>query len=219
MNSVIILAGASAVGKTTVGTLLVETGKFELVRSATTREKRNDAFGSEYIYLSRDEFLELIENGGVLEHTEYAGNLYGTPRSEIERISSEGKTPLLILDLNGVKSLSEAEGINPCSIYLWEDLNVMEKRLYDRYVGESPSVEGMKSFLSRKEQNISDFLEMEKHAPVFYSFVKGGSTVAESGEAILAKFSAFLGGEEKRAEENLSIARALCESAMRKISQ
>ena len=95
MIKVLILAGASAVGKTTVGTLLVESGKFELVRSATTREKRDDAFGSEYIYLTRNEFLKLVSDGGVLEHTEYAGHLYGTPRSEIERISGEGRTPLI----------------------------------------------------------------------------------------------------------------------------
>ena len=111
MTSCLVIAGASAVGKTTVGTLLVESGKFELVRSVTTREMRGDAFGSEYIYLTRDEFLKLVSDGGVLEYTEYAGNLYGTPRSEIERIVGEGKTPLLILDLNGVKSLSAAEGV------------------------------------------------------------------------------------------------------------
>ena len=217
MITVLILAGASAVGKTTVGTLLVESGSFELVRSATTRERRNDAFGAEYIYLTRGEFEALVARGGVLEHTEYAGNLYGTPRSEIERIAAEGKTPLLILDLNGVKSLSLAEGINPCALYLYDDLNVMEKRLYDRYVGESPSVDGLKKFLSRKEQNISDYLEMEKFAPCFYSFVKGGSTAEESAEAIISAFRAFENGEKAAPEANLATAQELADEAMRKI--
>ena len=212
MINVLILAGASAVGKTTVGTLLVESGKFELVRSATTREKRDDAFGSEYIYLTRNEFLKLVSDGGVLEYTEYAGNLYGTPRSEIERIAGEGKTPLLILDLNGVKSLSAAEGVSPCAVYLWEELFVMEKRLYDRYIGDAPSVEGLKKYLSRKNQNIFDYLEIEKFAPYFYAFIKGG-TVEESAEAIGRTLRAFLDGKKSDSEKNLSTAREMREFA------
>ena len=217
MITVLILAGASAVGKTTVGTLLVELGKFELVRSVTTREMRADTFGSEYIYLTRDEFLKLVEDGGVLEYTEYAGHLYGTPRSEIERISAEGKTPLLILDLNGVKSLSAAEGVKPCSLYLYDDLNVMEQRLYDRYLGGAPSVDGLKKFLSRKEQNIADYLEMEKFASFFYRFVKGGSTAEDSAKAILLALSSFENGEKSDLEASLATAGELAESAMRKI--
>jgi guanylate kinase len=217
MIKVLILAGASAVGKTTVGTLLVESGKFELVRSATTREKRDDAFGSEYIYLTRDEFLKLVSDGGVLEHTEYAGNLYGTPRSEIERISGEGKTPLLILDLNGVKSLSAAEGIDPCSLYLYDHLNIMEKRLYDRYLGTSPTVDGLKKFQSRKEQNIADYLEMEKLAPCFYSFVKGRNSAEETASAVREIYSAFCRGVPSRKDENLQTASELVSLASERI--
>ena len=217
MIKVLILAGASAVGKTTVGSLLVELGKFELVRSVTTREMRADTFGSEYIYLTRDEFLKLVEDGGVLEHTEYAGNFYGTPRSEIERISAEGKTPLLILDLNGVKSLSEAEGVAPCSLYLYDDLNVMEQRLYDRYIGDSPSVDGLKKFLSRKEQNIADYLEMEKFAPCFYRFIKGRESAALTSDAVKETYSDFCADMPSSAEENLRTAGELASMASERI--
>ena len=106
MKKILVIAGPSAVGKTTVmNEILRQNAGFEYIRSATTRAPRGDVFDLEYIYLSKEEFLERIENGGVLEYTEYGGNFYGTPKSEIERIFSVGKTPVLILDLNGVKSL------------------------------------------------------------------------------------------------------------------
>lgn len=217
MIKVLILAGASAVGKTTVAALLAESGKFELVRSATTREKRDDAFGSEYIYLTRDEFLKLVSDGGVLEHTEYSGNFYGTPRSEIDRIAMDGKIPLLILDLNGVKSLSVAEGIDPCALYLYDQLNVIEKRLYDRYLGASPTVEGLKKFLSRKEQNIADYLEMEKLAPYFYSFVKGLESAEATALAVGETYSEFCRGLPSRRDENIQIASELVSLASERI--
>ena len=212
MTSCLVIAGASAVGKTTVAHRLIESGKYELVRSVTTREKRGDAFDAEYIYATRAEFESLMSSGGVLEHTEYAGYLYGTPRSEIERIAKDGKTPILILDLAGVKSISAAEGVSPCAIYLWDDLFVMERRLYDRYIGDAPSVEGLKKYLSRKNQNISDYLDIEKFAPHFFAFVKGG-TVEESAEAIENALRDFLDGKKPDIEKNLSTAREMRESA------
>ncbi len=217
MINVLVIAGASAVGKTTVAHSLIESGGFELVRSVTTREMRADSFSAEYIYATREEFEKLIGDGGVLEHTEYAGHLYGTPRSEIERISASGKTPLLILDLNGVRSFSSAEGIAPCAVYLYDGLNVMERRLYERYLGTSPTADGLKKFFSRKEQNISDYLEIESYAPHFYRFVKGGSTVSESAAAVLSAFRDFRGAIPSDGEKNLSTARELRESALEKI--
>ena len=191
---------------------LIESGKFEVVRSVTTREKRGDAFDAEYIYATRAEFESLISSGGVLEHTEYAGCLYGTPRSEIERIAEAGKMPLLILDLIGVRSISAADGVNPCAVYLWDNLFVMEKRLYDRYIGDSPSVEGLKKYLSRKNQNISDYLDIENFALNFFAFVKGG-TVEESAEAIENALRDFLDGKKPDSEKNLSTAREMREFA------
>ena len=212
----LIIAGPSAVGKTTVAHSLIEAGEFELVRSVTTREMRDDTFSAEYIYITREEFCALISGDGVLEHTEYSGHLYGTPRSEIERIAAIGKTPLLILDLNGVKSLSAADGISPCAVYLHDDLNVMEQRLYDRYLGGAPSVEGLKKYLSRKNQNVSDYLSLPEYAPCFCAFIKGG-TVAESAEAILAALRSFSDGKAPDSEKILAAAKELRESAMRKI--
>ena len=72
MRKILIIAGPSAVGKTTIVHEIMKKGNipFELVRSATTRPMRGDGFDSEYIYVSREEFSMLVECGGVLEYTE-----------------------------------------------------------------------------------------------------------------------------------------------------
>ena len=84
MKKALVLVGPSAVGKTTVMSELIRRGpEFEFIRSATTRSPRGDGHDDEYIYLTVDEFRARISTGGMLEYTEYGGNLYGTPASEI----------------------------------------------------------------------------------------------------------------------------------------
>ena len=135
MNKALILAGPSAVGKTTVALVLEKYG-FELLRSATTRAPRGDGRDDEYIYISHEEFLERISRGEMLEHTEFAGNLYGTPKSEGDRVLSKGKLPLMILDLCGVKTLtSKRLDFRAVAIYLWDYPSVIEERLRLRYSG------------------------------------------------------------------------------------
>lgn len=214
MKKVVILVGPSAVGKTTVGHAMLKANpRYELVRSVTTREMRADSFGSEYIYISREEFENHIKTGGVLEHTEYAGHLYGTPRWEIDRMVSEGKIPLLILDLNGANSLYKAEGIAPCTVYLYDDIDVMEERLRARYISDNTSDEDQCRYDSRTKQNILDYSRMEEYEPFIYSFVKNEETVEKCAEAIFAVYAEFEKDMPKNMAETKAIANSLAKSA------
>ena len=217
-NCLLIIAGPSAVGKTTVAYSLIERdSRYEFVRSVTTRPSRGDAYDAEYIYISVDEFRELIANGGVLEHTEYAGNFYGTPRSEVTRILSEGKIPLLVLDINGVTSIERTKGdLNPCGVYIYDSLNVAEQRLYNRFIGDNPTPEGLRKFVGRKEQNIRDFLGMADSCEVFHAFLHNNSTVEDATDRISAVFESFCDGAERDAETISSIASTLVEQANEK---
>ena len=218
MKKCIILVGPSAVGKTTIAHAMLEMGdKYELVRSVTTRAKRGDSFDNEYIYISHEEFLHQIETRGVLEHTEYAGQLYGTPRSEIDRITSEGRVPLLILDLNGANSLFNAEGIAPCVLYLYDELDVINERLKARYISDNTSEADQKRYDSRTKQNILDFSKMEEYESFLYSFVKNCSTVEDCADKVNAIYDAFALGASKNVEETKSVAEALASSARQKM--
>ena len=205
MKNILIIAGPSAVGKTTVAHRMLELdSRFEFVRSVTTRPRRADQFDNEYIYISDEEFRHLIATAGVLEHTEYAGNFYGTPRSEIDRITSEGRIPLLILDINGVESLSKNKGdISPCGVYVYDDIEVMDERLRLRYGGDESRM------ASRVKQNRQDFCAMCDYVGYFYAFSKNSETVKEGAERLYGIFRNFENGVCKNEEENLSVAASL----------
>ncbi len=218
-NALLIIAGPSAIGKTTVAySMLRRDSRYEFVRSVTTRPQRGDAYDAEYIYISVDEFRELIANGGVLEHTEYAGNFYGTPRSEVKRILSEGKIPLLVLDINGVESIERAKGdLNPCGVYVYDTLNVTEQRLYDRFLGDTPTPEGLAKFVSRKEKNIQDFLAMPEHTDAFFAFIHNSGTVDDATDMVVSEFERFCQGGDRDGEVIARVADELSASAKEKL--
>ena len=187
MKNILILAGPSAVGKTTLAhTLLKRDGRFELVRSVTSRTPRGDSFDEEYIYITKEEFDNLIDAGGVLEYTEYAGNFYGTPRSEIDRICAEGKVPLLILDLNGVASVvSGAADVSPCAVYIYAPEEVLDMRLKERYGADTEKLE------SRVTQNRTDHQRFLSVRDNFFAITENTGNVEESAGEIQKIFDRF----------------------------
>ena len=189
MKDVLILAGFSAAGKTVVMTDIMERdGRFTSIRSVTTRLPRGDAHDAEYIYLSDEEFLKKVENNELAEHMSYAGEMYGTPKSELDRAHREGKIPLLVLDLNGVDAFAALPEYDACSVYIYENLDVIEDRLYCRFIGDNPTSEGKKRFEARKNQNISDALILGNHAKNFYVFLKNADSIRATADEVLKVF-------------------------------
>lgn len=63
--------------------------------------------GVHYHFLSEAQFARRVAAGDFLEHVVYAGNSYGTLRSEIERILSEGNSPIMEIELAGARAVRE----------------------------------------------------------------------------------------------------------------
>jgi guanylate kinase len=101
-----VITGPSGVGKgTLIQRLLERCPGIELSVSATTRAPREgERPGREYHFLTREEFNERVERGEFVEHAEYAGNRYGTLRSELERQASG---IVLEIDLQGARQIRE----------------------------------------------------------------------------------------------------------------
>lgn len=192
MNNILVLAGPSAVGKTTVMRELMELdGGFAFIRSATTRTPRGDGNDSEYLYISRAEFLSRIESGDMLEYTEYGCNLYGTPRAEIDAAFSQGKIPLLILDINGVVALKEQKlPFGVVSFYVFDSLKTLDERLFLRYK-DTPLGEEKRS--TRALQNRIDYENIHKFVPYFDAFVRNRDKSLTARD-ILAEFRLICDG-------------------------
>ncbi len=93
-------------GKGTLISGLLERMKgLTLAVSATTREPRpGEVDGREYHFLSPEDFDRRVRQGDFVEHAEYAGNRYGTLRSELER---PGDGTVLEIDVQGARQVRE----------------------------------------------------------------------------------------------------------------
>ncbi len=109
---VLVITGPSGVGKgTLIRALRERVPGLELSVSATTRAPRpGERDGHEYHFLSGAEFDRRLRAGEFLEHATYAGNRYGTPRSELERVEDRPGARALVLEieLHGARQVREA---------------------------------------------------------------------------------------------------------------
>lgn len=109
MGLLIVLSGPAGVGKGTVCTAL-RSRMPELVYSvsATTRQPRQGEIdGVNYFFKTRDQFQQMIEQDALLEHAEYVGNYYGTPRDFVEETLTSGKNVILEIEVQGAVKVKE----------------------------------------------------------------------------------------------------------------
>ncbi len=99
----IIVSGPSGAGKGTICKELLKRDSGILVSvSATTRSPRNGEIdGISYHFLSKDQFLGLIDEGGFLEHACVYDNYYGTPKDFVVEQITAGHNVLLEIDIQG----------------------------------------------------------------------------------------------------------------------
>lgn len=105
-----VISGPSGAGKSTVIRSLIE-AKPQLVLSVsdTTRPARpGEVQGADYQFVSREEFLGKRDRGEYLESAEVYGNLYGTPRSPVQRELVSANDVILEIDIQGAGMVKRA---------------------------------------------------------------------------------------------------------------
>jgi guanylate kinase len=142
MPTVLVVTGPSGAGKgTLIHELFERVPGIEATVSATTRERRHgEEDGREYWFLSDAEFLARIESGEFLEHVEYvSGHRYGTLRSELDRIASNGQVPLLELETEGALEVKR-EVPGAVTIFISARVDELERRLRERATESSGEI-------------------------------------------------------------------------------
>lgn len=135
-GKLVIISAPSGAGKTTIVRHLLASGlNLAFSVSATTRAPRGtEADGLDYFFMSVPEFRKRIENNEFVEWEEvYKDLLYGTLKSEIERIWAKGNHVLFDVDVNGGLTLKKIFREKAIAIFIMPpSVEELENRLKDR---------------------------------------------------------------------------------------
>lgn len=135
----IILSAPSGGGKTTIARqLLTRRSDLGYSVSCTTRAPRpGERDGTDYYFLSREEFVRRRQAGDFAESAEVHGNLYGTLRSEIARVLGTGRHVVMDIDVQGARQFRKAFPQAVTVFVLPPSAEVLLERLRNRKT-ESP---------------------------------------------------------------------------------
>ncbi|GAB6149797.1 guanylate kinase [Clostridium novyi] len=104
----LVISGPSGAGKGTICKELMKNGDFWLSVSATTRSPRKgEVDGQNYYFLTKENFVDKIEQKDFLEYAEVYGNYYGTPKSNVLEKLKNGKDVILEIDIQGALKVKE----------------------------------------------------------------------------------------------------------------
>jgi len=156
LGKLIVISAPSGAGKTSiVHQLLKDIPELSFSVSACSRESReNEVHGKDYYYLGVEGFRQKIKENAFLEWEQvYENQYYGTLKSEIERIWSEGKSVIFDVDVVGGLNIKKQYSKESLSIFIMPpSLEVLAERLIDR---GSESDESVKKRLDKAEEEIS----------------------------------------------------------------
>lgn len=102
---VVILSGASSVGKSPIREALMSDRSLNLFYSVsmTTRPKKeNEIDGIDYYFVTHQGFAKAVRDKELLEYTEFNGYYYGTPKNQVEFLIDQGKNVLIEVEAQGV---------------------------------------------------------------------------------------------------------------------
>lgn len=136
-GKLIVISGASGVGKGTVLGIMMEKRKdLSFSVSATTRPPRpGEIDGVHYYFISREKFAEMIAEGAFLEYDAHADNYYGTPRAQAEEKRERGPV-LLDIEPAGAKQVREKMPDAELIFIMPPSMEELERRLRGR--GDTP---------------------------------------------------------------------------------
>lgn len=123
-NKLFLISGASGVGKTTIMRRVMTNE----VISFTTRKKRiGEVDGKDYIFLTKEEYINLLNNNQLIESVEYSGNYYGITKEELENKLNKDHA-FCIVDFNGMKQLKEIYP-NCTTIFIYTSIEEAMKQM------------------------------------------------------------------------------------------
>jgi guanylate kinase len=129
-----IISAPSGAGKTSlVKQLRGELDKLVVSVSHTTRSMRSgEKHGSDYFFVSVDEFKAMIEAQAFLEHAQVFDNFYGTAQKTVEDKLAQGLDVILEIDWQGAQQVRQMLSESISIFILPPSIDVLKQRLQNR---------------------------------------------------------------------------------------
>jgi len=198
----IVLAAPSGAGKTTlVHTLLARIPALAVSVSYTTRPPRaGERPGTDYFFVSGDDFSRMVEAGAFLEHAQVFDHWYGTGKEHVNKLLERGRSVLLEIDWQGARQVKGRSPDARTVFVLPPSVAELERRLRGR--GTDPE-ERIKRRLRDALGDISHWEEfdyavvnerVEAAADALAAIVSGrGEAHSTRSPALRARVDAILG--------------------------
>ena len=142
LGHLIIIAGPSGVGKSTiVRETLRQTGAYFSVSATTRKPRQDETDGEHYFFVDQMAFEKMIAEGQLLEWAEVFGDYYGTPEKPVTEALSAGKTVILEIDIEGSRQVHQKL---PEATFIFigpPDENELKRRLTDRGTESQQDIE------------------------------------------------------------------------------
>lgn len=154
--SLIIITAPSGAGKTSITKYLLNSfPQLGFSVSATTRRPRNnETDGVDYYFMEEDVFKDHIQSNNFIEwEMVYKGKYYGTLQTELQRLWSENKTPVLDIDVQGAIHVRQKFPGNSMAIFIEPpSIDELKKRLESR---GSETLESIETRLNKATYELS----------------------------------------------------------------
>ena len=159
MGNLFVISGSSGVGKgTVIKELLRIHPDLKLSVSCTTRKPREgEVHGKNYFFLSREEFLNCVENNEFLEWAEFSGNLYGTQKQYIIEKLKAGKNLILEIDTQGALNVKKIMPEALLIFILPPSIKELESRLRGRNTESEADIQKRLAFIKLEIENSKNF--------------------------------------------------------------
>ena len=143
MSKVYVVSGPSGSGKGTVLAQIKKRPDVFYSVSATTRGMRpGEIDGVDYHFISREQFLEMIERGEFLEHAEYVHNFYGTPIQPIRDNLAAGRDVIVEIEVQGFLQIKEKLPEAETVFIMPPSVEELERRLRGRGTETEEKIQG-----------------------------------------------------------------------------
>ena len=130
----VVVSGPYGCGKSSIDQLLIKTRKnITMSISDTTRKIRGEEKdGIDYNFISKEKFLENIENDKYLEYATVHSHYYGTPKKNIDKFLKDGIDVILEIDIEGARKVKEK---CPNAVFIFimpPSMEILKERLVNR---------------------------------------------------------------------------------------